>query len=312
MIKKVLISDVVHESLMPMLNETGYLADYRPDIKRDEILQVLPEYKGIVVRSKTPIDRELLDAGTQLLFVARSGAGLDQIDMEHARKRGISIINAPEGNRDAVAEHAVGMILALLNKLHTADQEVRSGIWDREGNRGYELGNMCVGIIGCGFMGQAFAQRLPSFGCRVLGYDKYKTGFGNANLLECNLEQIFEEADLVSFHIPLTEETRFYINEDFIGRFKKNFFFVNTARGEIVKFETLLKFLNSGKIRGAALDVLENEKFSKYTDPQKAAFEALKQLPNVIFSPHVAGWTHESYVKINQTMVNKIKLINLP
>jgi D-3-phosphoglycerate dehydrogenase / 2-oxoglutarate reductase len=312
MTEKVLISDVVHESLIPMLNEIGYLADYRPDIKREEILQVLPAYKGIVVRSKTPIDRELLDAGTQLLFVARSGAGLDQIDLDHAKIRGINIINAPEGNRDAVAEHAVGMILALLNKLHTGDLEVRNGIWDREGNRGYELGNMCVGIIGCGFMGQAFAQRLPSFGCRVLGYDKYKAGYGNSNLLESDLEQIFEEADLVSFHIPLTEETRFYINDDFIGRFKKNIFFVNTARGEIVKFETLLKYLKNGKLRGAALDVLENEKFSKYTESQKASFEALKQLPNVIFSPHVAGWTHESYVKINQTMVNKIKLINLP
>lgn len=312
MTKKVLISDVVHESLIPMLNDIGYLADYRPDIKRDEILQVLSDYKGIVVRSKTPIDRELLDAGTQLLFVARSGAGLDQIDLEHAKKRGINIINAPEGNRDAVAEHAVGMILALLNKLHTSDQEVRNGKWDREGNRGYELGNMCVGIIGCGFMGQALAQRLPSFGCRVLGYDKYKTGYGHANLLECDLEQIFEEADLVSFHIPLTEETRFYIDENFIGRFKKNIYFVNTARGEIVKFETLLKFLKNGKLRGAALDVLENEKFSKYTEAQNAAFDELKQLPNVIFSPHVAGWTHESYVKINQTMVNKIKLINLP
>ncbi|MGF1638872.1 MAG: NAD(P)-dependent oxidoreductase [Cyclobacteriaceae bacterium] len=306
---KILVSDTVHESLMPMLQEIGYEAHYQPSIKREEILNVLSQYVGIVVRSKTPIDKELMIAGTNLHFILRSGAGLDQIDLEYAEESDISILNAPEGNRDAVAEHAIGMILCILNKLHTGDAEVRDGKWDREGNRGRELGTMTVGIVGCGFMGQAFAKRLPAFGCRILGYDKYKTGYGNEYLKETTLEQINEEADLVSFHLPLTSETRFYIDDAFISNFRKPFYFLNTARGELIKFETLVKHLKSGKILGAALDVLENEKFQKFTDEQKSTFSMLKSMPNVIFSPHVAGWTHESYIKINQTLVNKLKTL---
>jgi len=311
MSKKILITDKMHPGIVPLLQTAGFDVVDAPTITRQEILETLHNYIGIIVRSKTAIDEELMSAGPNLRFVGRSGAGIDQIDVECASRKGIEILNAPEGNRDAVGEHTLGLMLNLLNKMRQSDIQVRQKIWDREGNRGLELMHHTVGIIGYGNMGSAVAQRLSGFGCRTIAYDKYKTGFGTQGVEEVGLEEIFEATDILSFHIPLTEETRFYVDDAFIGSFKKNFFLINTARGEIMRIDTLLKHLKTGKILGAGLDVLEQEKFLKLTEQQEESMQGLFEMDNVIFTPHVAGWTRESYVKINETLVKKIKALNL-
>ncbi len=308
---KVLISESIHECLIPMLLDTGYEVHYEPKITRGEMIQKMPEYIGIVVRSKTPVDREFISAGENLKFIARSGAGMDQVDVEFAESRNIVLLNAPEGNRDAVAEHTLGMLLNLINKLNEGDRQVREKIWDREGNRGVELMHRTFGIIGFGHMGEAVSKRLTGFGCRIIAYDKYKTGFGNEFVSEVTLDEFFEQADIVSFHVPLTPETKYYVNDQFIEKFRKNFILLNTARGEILPIRTLVKYLNLGKILAAGLDVLENEKLQKLTDEQNTLMQQLFGMKNVLFTPHVAGWTIESYIKISETLGNKIKDLNL-
>ena len=226
--------------------------------------------------------------------------------MEAVTKRGIRLLNAPEGNRDAVAEHAVGMLLALMNHLPRADRQVRSGTWDREGNRGTELKGKTVGIVGYGNTGREFARRVAAFGCPVLAYDKYLTGFSDAYVQESTLEEILEKAQVVSLHVPLTPETNGWFGAGLFAAFRHNVFFINTSRGEIAPLAALRTAIESGKILGACLDVLENEKLDTLGHDQQAAFDYLKQSEKVLFSPHVAGWTHESYVKINETLVRKI------
>ena len=220
--------------------------------------------------------------------------------------KGIEIVNAPEGNRDALAEHAIGLLLSLLNNINSSDKEVRNFIWDREGNRGIELSDKTVGIIGYGYMGQAFVQRLRAFDCRVLVYDKYKKGFGTKKVEEVSLDKLFDKADILSLHIPLNEETKGWVNAEFLERFRKEIYLLNTARGEILPLIELLKTLDSGKVKGAALDVLEKEKFNNLTDEQKADFENLFSRQNVVLSPHVGGWTFASYKRINEVLVGKI------
>ncbi|WP_250631245.1 2-hydroxyacid dehydrogenase [Rhodoflexus caldus] len=304
--KRVLIIDTMHESLLPMLEKAGFAPDYLPQITRAEILDIVGHYQVMIVRSKTPIDAELLGKATQLEVLARAGAGTDQVDMAALQACNIALINAPEGNRDAVGEHAMGMLLALMNKLLQADAQVRQKIWQREANRGYELMGKTVGIIGYGHMGQSFAKRLSGFGCRVLAYDKYKSGFSDTYATEASLEQLWAEAEVLSLHVPLTAATRGWINTDFFNRFAHPIWFVNTARGEIVPLASLREALQSGKLRGACLDVLEQEKLDKLTPAQAVDFEWLTQQPNVIFSPHVAGWTYESYERINRVLVDKL------
>ncbi len=308
---KILISESIHECLIPMLEDAGFDLHYEPKITRQEILAKLPDYIGVVVRSKTPIDREFINAGTKLKFIARSGAGMDLVDVEFAGSKNIVLLNAPEGNRDAVAEHTLGMLLSLINKIHEANMQVRNKIWDREGNRGVELMHRTFGIIGYGHMGEAVSKRLAGFGCKVIAYDKYKSGFGNEYVQEVTLESLFEQADIVSFHVPLTPETKFYVNDDFLDRFKKDIILINTARGEILPLRSLVKYLKSGKIIGACLDVLENEKMNKLSGEQNAFMDELFKMKNVILTPHVAGWTVESYVKISETLGNKIKALKL-
>lgn len=308
---KILISESIHECLIPMLQDTGYEVHYEPKITRAEMMQKMSEYIGIVVRSKTPVDREFISAGENLKFIARSGAGMDQVDVDFAESRNIVLLNAPEGNRDAVAEHTLGMLLSLINKLNEGDRQVRQKIWDREGNRGVELMHRTFGIIGFGNMGEAVSKRLTGFGCRIIAYDKYKTGFGNEFVKEVTLDEFFDQADIVSFHVPLTPETKFYVNDEFIEKFRKNFILLNTARGEILPLKSLVKYLNLGKILAAGLDVLENEKMQKLTDEQNVLMQQLFGMKNVIFTPHVAGWTIESYIKISETLGNKIKDLNL-
>lgn len=308
---KVLITETIHECIVDILNEMGYDVDYKPKITREEILETLHDYTGVIVRSKTNIDKEYIDAGNNLKFVARSGAGMDQVDIQYAVSKGIALLNAPEGNRDAVAEHTVGMLLNLTNKLNSGDHEVRDMTWDREGNRGIEVMGRTFGIIGFGNMGEAVSKRLAGFGCTIIAYDKYKSGFGNENVEEVSLEELFKRANIVSFHIPLTDETKFYVDDTFINSFEKNIILLNTARGEIVKLKTLVEHLKTGKIIGAGLDVIENEKLKTLTDDQHDNMNALFEMKNVIFTPHVAGWTIESYIKISETIGEKIKQLNL-
>lgn len=304
--KTCLIADEMHESILPLLEEIGVKVDYRPAISRDEMLGSIGNYEIVLIRSKTAVDQEMVDAAGKLELIGRAGAGLDRIDVAYVESRGIEIVNAPEGNRDALAEHAVGMLLSLLNNLVTADAEVRKWIWKREANRGLELSDKTVGIIGYGYMGQAFVQRLRAFDCRVLVYDKYKKGFGTKKVEEVSLDKLFDKTDILSLHVPLTDETRGWVNESFIQKFRKNIHLMNTARGEILPVKDLLHLLDSGKVMGAALDVLEKEKFDKLSPEQKANFEELFTRKNVVLSPHVGGWTHSSYKRINEVLVGKI------
>ena len=304
---KILIIDEMHLSIIDLLENEGHQVDYEPKISRSEILEKVADYHGLVIRSKTPMDRELLEKASQLQFIARAGAGLDQIDLEYLVERGIKLFHAAKGNRDAVAEHAIGGLLALFNHVIKADSEVRKGIWDREGNRGHELKGKTVGIMGYGNMGSQFAKRLKGFGVRVMAYDKYKLGFGSEEVEEVIWEKVKAEADVLSLHIPLTSETRNFFTYEELKSFSKPFWMINTARGEVISFEVLNRALDEGILKGAVLDVLENEKFKKFTDKQKEEFVRLAARDNVIFSPHVAGWTFESYEKINKVLVNRIK-----
>lgn len=307
-----LIIDRMHESISPMLERIGLKPDYRPDIRREEVLNIIGGYTGLIVRSKTAVDRDLIERAVNLRFVGRAGAGLDQLDEKALVDRNIAVINAPEGNRDALAEHATGMLLALMNKMHTADRQVRKGIWDREGNRGVELMGKTVGLIGYGYMGQAFARRLNGFGVKVLAYDKYKENYGDAYARETSMEVLYESADILSLHVPLTPETLFFIDDKLLRRFHKDIFLLNTARGKLIQLKALSEAIESGKIRGAALDVLENEKLNSLSAEQRFYFNRLTRSERVLFTPHVGGWTFESYEKINQVLVDKIKTLNLP
>ena len=308
---KCLIIDPMHSSLFAMLQDIGWDSDYQPDITREEVKSKHIGYQGIIVRSKTPVDRELLGPNPTVKFIGRAGAGLDNLDLPYLLEKNIQVLHASEGNRDAVAEHAIGLLLTLIRNITKADQEVKKFMWAREANRGSEIMSKTVGIIGYGNTGQAFARRLSGFGCNVLAYDKYKSNFSGAYCKEVKAETIFEEADILSLHIPLTGETRMLVDTDYFKRFKKPIILINTARGEIVSLAAVDKAFVEGCLRGAALDVLENEKLNQLTPVQKEAFNSLRERSNVIFTPHIAGWTYESHVKINVALVQKISALHL-
>lgn len=303
---KILIADQMHPSLFAMLDSQGWAYDYRPDFRRNDIISCLADYDGLMIRSKTRIDEELLTQATDLRFIARAGAGLDLIDDVATQRLGITLFHAGTGNRDAVAEHTVGMLLMLFNNLNRADREVRQAIWDREGNRGVELMGKTVGLIGYGNNGTATAQRLSGFGCRVLAYDKYRENYADQYAEEGTLADIQREADVLSLHIPLTELTRNLINESFIAGFQKPFYLINVSRGEIVNSAAVVQAMKDGKIPGACLDVLENEKLSQLTNPQQDSFDYFRSSPRTVLTPHIAGWSHESYVRINEVLVQQI------
>lgn len=304
---KILIVDDLHPVFKERAIALGYEVHDRPLITRAETMAVIGEYAGIAVRTKFRIDQELMDAATGLRFIARAGAGLDNIDEALAKQRNITLLNAPEGNMDAVGEHAIGLLLNLMNNFRNADLEVRNGIWDREGNRGYELKGRTVGVIGYGFMGRSFAKKLSGFGVNVIAYDKYKTGFSDDLAKEVSMEEMVKQCDVLSFHLPLTKETRQMVNEEYLLHFRKPIFLINTARGEIVNTKAVLSAIQQKKIIGAGLDVLEVEKF-----PALAAqdwFNELKQSGQVILTPHVGGWTFESYRKISEVLAEKLNAI---
>ena len=304
MIKKILIVDDLHPVFKERAKLLGFEVDDRPLISREETMEVIKDYTGIAVRTKFRIDKTLFDAATNLEFVARAGAGLDNIDEVIAKERGIKLLNAPEGNMDAVGEHATGLLLSLMNNFRNADQQIRNGKWDREGNRGYELKGKTVGIIGYGFMGKSFAKKLKGFEVNVIAYDKYKTGFSDDFAKEVSMEEIVRQSDVLSLHIPLTSETRQMVNEEYLFHFRKPIFFINTARGEIVNTTAVLAALNQGKILGAGLDVLEAEKFPLLG--LQDWYADIVATEKVILTPHVGGWTFESYRKISEVLAEKL------
>src|ERR1700735_4266889 len=287
----------------------GYHCDYRPLIKPDEALQIIGNYTGLVMRSKFKLNRQYLDAGKNLRFVCRAGAGMDNIDEAYAAEKGITLINAPEGNADAVGEHAIGLLLALMNNFNIADAQIRAGSWQREANRGYELKGKTVGIIGYGFMGRSFAKKLSGFEVNVIAYDKYKTGFSDQYAREVSMEEIVKHSDVLSLHIPLTRSTNGLVNEEYLFHFKKPIFLINTSRGKVVQTRAVLNAIKQGKILGAGLDVLETERFPALAEQEW--FEELKQSGKVLLTPHVAGWTFDSYRKISEVMADKLKVLSL-
>jgi len=303
---KVLIIDDVHALLINGLQKLNYNVTYLPAITRQEILQIIAPFQVLVVRTKTNIDAEILNAANNLKVIARAGSGLDNIDIEIAEQKGIYCFNAGQANADAVGEHALGMLLSLMRNLNKADNEVRNKIWDREGNRGFELNGKTVGIIGFGNTGKAFAKKLAGFDVKILAYDKYLKNYSNQNANEATLAQIFEDSDILSLHIPLTTETQNWIDHSFITKFKKNIYLINVCRGGVLNMPQTIDNIDSGKIIGACFDVLENEKLLNLSNPQQKDFDYLINKQNVVLSPHIAGWTFESYEKIAQTILSKL------
>jgi len=312
--KKVLFIDTTHPYLIDGLKSLGFTCDHFNSFTKSEYETIVQNYFGIIIRSKFSLDKAFLEKAKKLAFIARVGSGMENVDTGYAEARGISCLNAPEGNRDSVGEHATGMLLALLNHMVKADGQLRHGIWKREENRGVEIMGKTIAIIGYGNTGSAFAQRLQGFQANVIAYDKYKSDFSDDYVREVTMAEIFREADILSMHVPLTDETTYLINDKYISRFKKNIFLINTSRGKVVKTSALVSNLKSGKVSGAALDVLEYENLS-FEDLRQKEFDEdfswLADAENVILSPHVAGLTHESYLKLAEVIFEKIKAINI-
>jgi len=308
---KILHIDSNHPLLWEQLEQAGFQNEADFISTKQEVEAIIENYHGIVIRSRFKIDKTFLDKATNLKFIARVGAGLESIDCDYAIAKGVHLIAAPEGNANAVGEHALGMLLALFNNLNKANNEVKSGQWKREANRGYELEGKTVGIIGYGNMGKSFAKKLKGFDATVLCYD-ILPNVGDSNAEQVTLAELQETADVLSLHTPWTPETDKMVNQEFISKFKKPFWLINTARGNSVVTDDLVEGLQSGKIKGAGLDVLEYEKLSFETlfEAEKPkAFDYLLQAENVLLSPHIAGWTFESHQKLAQTIVDKIKFI---
>jgi len=306
---KILLADSNHKVLHETLQAAGFHCDLFWDKSAEELKALLPEYNGLVLRSRFKINKEIIDSAKNLKCIGRAGAGMENIDVTYAESKGIKCVSAPEGNRDAVAEHTMAMLLMLFNNLKRVDNEVRNGIWLRAENRGVELFEKTIGIIGYGNMGSAFAQRLQGFGCKVLVYDKYKKGFDKDFIQETTLEKLQEECDIVSLHIPLNDETKYMVNADFINKFKKNIYIINTSRGKCLNTADLINAMESGKVSGACLDVLEYESVSfenldaaKLPEPMQYLIKSDK----VILSPHIAGWSHESNYRISKIIAEKM------
>tara|TARA_B110000438_G_scaffold278860_1_gene302786 strand:- start:83 stop:1021 length:939 start_codon:yes stop_codon:yes gene_type:complete len=302
---KVLFIDTVNPLLIQTLESANILCDTAYSKSKEEISTIIHQYDGIIIRSKFEIDKSFIDIAKKLKFIARAGSGTENIDVEYAITKNISCLNAAEGNRQAVAEHALAMILGLINNINQANQEVKKGQWNRESNRGTEISGKKIGIIGFGNNGNAFANLLKGFDVTILAYDKYKTEYG----YKTDMETIYKEADFLSLHVPLTHETKYLVNDDFISKFNKPFYLINTSRGKCVDTKALAKSLENKKILGACLDVLEQEKMSfekLATQNNTKDLTYLLKAKNVILTPHIAGWTKESDIKIAEILAQKI------
>ena len=311
MSKQVLIIDDVHEMLTNGLTQLGYEVIYKPTATRSDLLQLISSVTGLVVRTKTKIDAEVIQQSTQLQFIARAGAGLDNIDEQAAAKKGIHVFNAGEANADAVGEHTLGMMLSLFAKLNKADQEVRQAIWNREDNRGEELSGKTVAIIGYGNTGKAVAKKLSGFDVTILAYDKYLSNYTDKYVKQASMDEVFAQADVLTLHVPLTAETKHLINANYLNQFAKPLYVLNMCRGEVVNTNHLADALEAGKVKGVALDVLENEKLKTMNEQEKKWFARIIGNYRTVLSPHVAGWTNESYYKISAVLLKKIQDLNL-
>lgn len=307
---RILVTDSTHPILHDLLRQAGHEVVEDTTLNYDTLLSVIPQYDALVVRSKIIIDRPFLDRARHLRCIGRVGAGMETIDVDYAESLGIRCLNSPEGNRDAVGEHALGLLLALFNNIARADAEVRQGLWQREANRGLELKGRTVGIIGFGNMGSAFAQRLQGFECNIIAYDKYKpAGYAPAYVQEVSLHELQQRAQVLSLHVPLTPETRHMVDYPFIQRFRHPFHLINTSRGAVVDTPGLVRALDEGLILGTALDVIEYEDMTRDgldLDHLPDAFHHLLHSPRAVLTPHVAGWTVESKEKLASVLAQKI------
>lgn len=305
--KDVLITDYVHSFLFEGLHSQGYSWTYAPEMSKAEMEMILPLYKGVVINTRCGIDKSTIEKCPDLRWIARLGSGMEIIDVEAAHAKGIHLISAPEGNAQAVAEHALGMLLCLSNRLIPADHSVRNGQWLREENRGWEISGKTIGIIGYGNNGSAFGRLWHGWNVRVLAYDKYLESYGSEKVIPVDLASLLEQADIISFHIPLTPETLEMVNHDFISKCKKRCVIINTSRGKIVDLDALLDGLQSEHIKGACLDVMPIEPPSSGPNDYQMKLEVLYSMDNVVLSPHVAGWSVESKRRIAEIIVGKLK-----
>jgi D-3-phosphoglycerate dehydrogenase / 2-oxoglutarate reductase len=334
MVKKVLVTDDVHEVLMNGLKGLGFELDYEPNITNEAVHHIIGDYEGLIINSKIMVDKALLDDGVRLRFVGRVGSGMEIVDKVYAAEKGVAVLSSPEGNRNAVAEHALGMLLALSNNLTRSNKEVKDFDWQREKNRGFELMGRTIGIVGFGNTGSAFASKLMGLGMRILVYDKYlpdgyihdwrdtfkghfpmngqvwtDENWDISTIQTVDFQTLTYESDIISFHLPLTEEVKYLANKTFFNQCKKEIILLNTSRGQVVKTEDLIEALTIGKVKAAALDVFENEKTGTYTEGERAMYQQLFNFENVIVTPHVAGWTHESKERLARVLLKRIEKV---
>jgi D-3-phosphoglycerate dehydrogenase len=307
-VKKILITDKVHSLLINGLESENSSVTYDTTIDNEKLDTVIHQYDGIIINSKIIMDKARINKGKNLQFIGRLGSGLEIIDVKYAKKKKIAVYNSPEGNRNAVAEHELGMLLAVMNNIVRADREVRKFQWEREKNRGTELKGKTLGIIGLGHTGSSFAEKLSSWGLKVVSYDKYRKRYpASLRFVEkTGLEELKEMSDIISLHLPLTEETKYLVDDAFISECKNGVIICNTSRGQIVRTSTLINGLQTGKIGGACLDVFENEKPDTYNEQEIEMYNKLYRMGNVVLTPHIAGWTNESLSGIAEILLDKI------